>query len=508
MSGAPKRTRVVAEDDSSSSPPVLVEHEGAATARLLLEMEAKFKMMEGWAATANERAAKAEADAAAMRAELAEARRVLQEAVQAQGGAKAATLAAQQAQQAAQAAMQLAAQQAEERNREAGARMHAARDHQGLNMAEFAQMQAQAALTTKPRTFAGKGAAAGLTATDWIADAEYVFRTNEQLLGTAGTASAAASRLALAAAALTDEARVWYRGLTEQGKEPSSWEEFKRTFKGRFDVVSSSWFLQKELEKLVERHQQKRENMSMDAMSAYCSRFEELANRLPDEFMLRHTKLNLLAQGLPLRARRTVMDSTVQEDYTQAKTVSEMVALVLRKAATDLYAREGVKGLSASSSSPATSSSSSSGVADMDLGALTRAMDVFGVNRSQAAQYLREQEGWAPHDTSDSGSSSTAPAPHVALTAMLQGMETEKAAALLLNAFGTHRNRTAVSQGIKKTVPKELADARKKAGLCLKCGVVQYVTGGHTARSCRAPVDLQTGVKEGRKKAGMPEKDF
>jgi hypothetical protein len=143
----------------------------------------------------------------------------------------------------------------------------------------------------------------------------------------------------------------------------------------------------------------------------------------------------------------------------------------------------------------------------MDLGALATVMNAFGVSRSQAAQYMSEQEGWAPFDTSDSSSSSSAPAPHLALTALLQNMETERAAAVLLNAFGTHRSRTAVPSGVKRVVPKELAEARKKAGLCLKCGVAWYVTGGHTARSCKTPADLTTSVEAGRKRAEAA-KDF
>jgi len=455
--------------------------------------------MESWVESANARAERAEAAAAAMKAELASTQAVLQDSLRDKGGAREAAV-------AARIAAQLAAQQAAERSSEGEAKLQAASNLHGqggigLNMVAFAQMQAQAALTTKPRPFAGKGAAAGMAAADWIADAEYVFRTNEQLLGTTDTPSAATSRLALAAAALTDEARVWYRGLSERGQEPKSWVEFKKAFKGRFDSVSSSWLIKAELEKLVEQHQGK-ENMSMEKLSSYCSRFEEMANRLSDEFFPRHAKLDLLSKGLPLRARRTVMDPTVQEDFTQAKSVSEVVATVLKKASTDLYAREGAKGLTASSSASTASSSSPSGVTDMDLGALAMAMKNFGVSRSLAAQYIQEQEGWAPHDTSDSGSSSAPPPQAVALTALLQNMEPEKAASLLLNAFGTHRNRTAVAQGLKKLVPAELAEARKKAGLCIRCGVVAYVTGGHTARSCKAPVDTTTSAAEGKKKAG------
>jgi hypothetical protein len=50
-----------------------------------------------------------------------------------------------------------------------------------------------------------------------------------------------------------------------------------------------------------------------------------------------------------------------------------------------------------------------------------------------------------------------------------------------------------------------LFHARKKAGLCCKCGVAKYEPDahGHNARTCKAAADKTTSVEEGRKKAGF-----
>ena len=59
--------------------------------------------------------------------------------------------------------------------------------------------------------------------------------------------------------------------------------------------------------------------------------------------------------------------------------------------------------------------------------------------------------------------------------------------------------------GVLKELPRELAESRKKAGLCIKCGVAKYEPGGHghNAVTCKAAVDKTTSVEEGRKKANF-----
>ena len=51
-----------------------------------------------------------------------------------------------------------------------------------------------------------------------------------------------------------------------------------------------------------------------------------------------------------------------------------------------------------------------------------------------------------------------------------------------------------------KEVPHELSEARKKAGLCIKCGVAEYEPGGsgHNSRTCKAPAEQDDQRSGGR----------
>ena len=58
---------------------------------------------------------------------------------------------------------------------------------------------------------------------------------------------------------------------------------------------------------------------------------------------------------------------------------------------------------------------------------------------------------------------------------------------------------------MKDQIPEAMIEARKAAGLCVKCGVVKYEGGGrgHNAKTCKAGFDKTTSVAEGKKKAGF-----
>ena len=94
----------------------------------------------------------------------------------------------------------------------------------------------------------------------------------------------------------------------------------------------------------------------------------------------------------------------------------------------------------------------------------------------------------------------------------------EQIQAAVLSALATHakvgagpaarergNSRRNAPSGVLKEIPQDLFEARKKAGLCCKCGVAKYEGGnqGHNARTCKAAADKTTGVEEGRKKANF-----
>lgn len=61
----------------------------------------------------------------------------------------------------------------------------------------------------------------------------------------------------------------------------------------------------------------------------------------------------------------------------------------------------------------------------------------------------------------------------------------------------------AVPPDVRASVPAALEQGRRTAGLCVKCGKLPYVKGGHSARTCH-DLDTRTPVAEGMKKAGLP----
>ena len=156
----------------------------------------------------------------------------------------------------------------------------------------------------------------------------------------------------------------------------------------------------------------------------------------------------------------------------------------------------------------------------MSLDAISLAVTTFGWTREEAQRNLSDGEGWAPHDTSDgskssSSSSSSGPASSGSPT---PAFSLEEKFDKLLAAFAAQgtkvgagpaarerNSRRNAPSGMAKEIPQDLFDARKKAGLCCKCGVAKYEPGGHghNSRSCKAAVDKTTSAAEGMKKAGF-----
>ena len=256
-------------DDSSSSPavrehdPSVVSDVGGLAPGFGDQLEARFRQLEEFAHESARRAAEAEKKAERMRAELLATQSQLLEATRHKEVISQAAAAAAKAQRTAEEAASRSSH-LESTLRPSGP--YSGPSVPAVDFRALAQLSAQAALTSKPEPFTGSGASVGMAAANWLRNTEYVFRTNEQLLQTANTPAAEASRVALAVQALKDEARVWYTGLTEQNREPATWEEFKKLFKARFDSINNAWLVKRQLEELVEAHDGKG-NMSMDKLA-------------------------------------------------------------------------------------------------------------------------------------------------------------------------------------------------------------------------------------------------
>lgn len=367
---------------------------------------------------------------------------------------------------------------------------------QKQQLAATAQLLALQALGPLP-TFTGKGAATGLAALDWLQRVERYFGSREAALGQTAE-QADAVRPAMAAGALDDDALRWYNALPAAAR-PTTWAGFRKALLGRYSSVPAVRVRIEQLRSFVEAARRLRDKMTLEGLQSYTSRFQQLAGEIPQTHLTEHGKLELLARGLSARLAETVLQEDAKEDLLP---LHEVAQRVLAKAAFTEYAG----GQSASAAAP-------SGRGDpMDLDAVSLCAAQFGVSREEAQRYVEPREGWAPYDTDAAGLSDSAPSGAAAANSSATSGEPSLAQLLAaLSRFGSSRDGKAQSQrrhapdAVKGVVPKELAEARRSAGLCIKCGIAKYEPGGrgHNAGICRAAADKTTSVAEGKKKAGF-----
>lgn len=353
--------------------------------------------------------------------------------------------------------------------------------------------QALAAVVAMPTipAFSGKETAnsLGREAEEWLNHAERVFQLRE------ATGSAAVPdhlRLAHVNCALTGPAQEWYTALVTK---PTTWAAFRTAVLQRYQVGSTARLLEAKLRRLST--DAARAKLSIDGVRAYLHQFLNVANRLRDSEMLQHTKVGLLIEGLPVRYR----EFAIREDEAAAEravplTIATLADRLLRRTAHGELAAAGYSGGGASGSSGATA---------MDLSAISVAQlaETFGVTPDLAAAYLESEEGWAEHDTSVGGSAAALSRPAEDRLAAV-----ERSLHALTQAV--RRPASSAPRGLPDSIPEALAEARKAAGLCVRCGVAAYAPGkGHNRRTCKAAEDKTTSVKEGARRAGVPARpDF
>lgn len=357
-----------------------------------------------------------------------------------------------------------------------------------------AQLLALQALGQLP-TFSGKGASSGLAALEWLQHAERYFTARETALGISA-AGGDATRVALAANALQEDAQRWYNGLP-QASHPTTWQAFRDALLGRYGNVPAVRVRIEQLRSFVDAARRLRDKMTLEGLQGYTSRFQQLAGEIPDTHLTAHGKLELLARGLVPRLAEVVLT----EDAKQTPSpLHEIAQRVLARAAFKEYAGS----MSASSALQHEA---------MQLDAVSLCATQFGISREEAARYVEPGEGWAPHDTdahSHTAAQPTAPSPTDGLEErMLAAFQRFQAAGHPNSSPGpqgkSQSSRRYVPSGVKDEIPEAMILARKAAGLCVKCGVVKYEGGGrgHNAKTCKAGFDKTTSVAEGKKKAGF-----
>jgi hypothetical protein len=215
-----------------------------------------------------------------------------------------------------------------------------------------------------------------------------------------------------------------------------------------------------------------------------------------------HEKLALLARGLPQRYAEVVMQEDAKKPLPP---LHEVINTVLARAA--------FKQQAASYGGTSTSSGSTPPI---NIDAISLAVATFGWTREEAQSNLHDSEGWAPYDTSGSSSSQGAgpasagsPTPSPSMSEQIQAavLNALAAAAARVGAgpAARERNQSRRNGGVAKEIPTELVEARKDAGLCIRCGVVAYEPGssGHNAATCHGAVDRTTSAEDGIKQAGL-----
>jgi alkylated DNA nucleotide flippase Atl1 len=360
--------------------------------------------------------------------------------------------------------------------------------------ANTAQMLLLSALGDLP-TFNGKAADTTLAATEWLQRAEDFFAAREQALRIDAAAGDRA-RVLNATTALVDDARRWFAALPTR---PASWNEFVKAVRARYCSVPDKRIRVDRLCEFVEKASKLRDKLNVQGMQAYAARFQQLAGEVPDDYVTLHGKIALLARGLPTRYAEVVMKEDAHDPPTP---LHKVIEIVLSRAANKEHA------VTYGGGAPAASASA----APMQLDAIQLAAAAFGWSREEAIKNFDDSnaEGWAPHDTSSSS--------HFAGPSNGRG-DTAKAfsdsqMAQLASMFGGRRDdanppaknqsqRRNMPPDVRQTVPAQLAEARKAAGLCVKCGVTKYEPGGrgHNSRTCKLPADLTTSAADGKKKA-------
>lgn len=366
---------------------------------------------------------------------------------------------------------------------------------QRAQAASAAQMLLLHSLGELP-TFNGKGSDTTLAAQEWLQRSEDYFAAREQALGIDAAAGDKA-RVLSAAGALHDDARRWLNALPQR---PDTWDALRTAVRARFCSVPDERVRVDRLHEFVDKASRLRDKLNVQGMQAYTARFAQLAGEVPDEYVTLHGKLALLARGLPQRYAEVVLQEDAKRPLPPLHAV---INTVLSRAAHKEHA-----------ASYAGAAAASASAAPLGLDAVTLAATTFGWSREEAQRHLDESEGWAPYDTDappavphplQQQRGGTAPT-----TAGFSAEQLAQLAAMFGSRSGgdgggKQSQRRNAPKGVRDAVPEALLEARKQAGLCIKCGVVKYEGGskGHNAKTCKAAADATTSAAEGKRKAGF-----
>ena len=342
--------------------------------------------------------------------------------------------------------------------------------------------------------FTGDGDSAGLKALAWVQAAELAFKSHTLATGYALTD---AQKQAHALRALGGNAQTWYVSLTA---EPQGWPAFREAFLRRWQMAASGEVLERRLVALSRSVAALRRPLSNDGLHRFAAQFLQLANQIPSGDLTDHSKATLFIEALPSALQDYAISR--KQDYRRNAAdgshipLHQLVDLVLQRS-TNRSLASAIGHTSAAGHAPTGGPTSPDA---MDLSALAAQL---GVPAAEAAGFLEGLPEWdTDADTIASPAAAagpaSAPAPGGPSLAQQLNALTQQ-----LNALT--QNRRNVPGGALKSIPNDLIQARKKAGLCARCGIAKYEPAphGHNARSCKARPDAQTSVADGLQRAGL-----
>jgi hypothetical protein len=285
-------------------------------------------------------------------------------------------------------------------------------------------------------------------------------------------------RVTSSAALLGGDALKAYNRETSTNGEPTTWASFKELLRKRWHFVETEYIVRKAIRALVIR------GPSLPA-ARYAELYQQQVTRLPNSESpdFQPPLIFEFCEGLIPSLRQRVFDK-------QHKTLQAAILQVCRSDAT-----RAVLGVTSAENKSSFGSSSSSTDA-MDLSVIgSLAPD----DRAAALAALRhdgaDAEVSAAAATSGASSQSGTQETLLAQLSLL----TKHVAALSQsgpNRHGGSRPHGKSSGGRSQRggpvheIPEHVAEARKRLGWCIRCGVTPFKAGGHSSRKCDKPADL------------------
>lgn len=354
------------------------------------------------------------------------------------------------------------------------------------------------------KPFDGKAGPTGLALQEWLTHAELYFMARENAMGITAT-EGDAHRISAARAALTDDALRWLSSLPSP--LPATWASFRLAMKKRFDSVSSAQVREATLQRFVEAARRVREKLNVEGIQKYTTLFLQHASQLDSGRVTEASKRILYAQGLPARYAEMVLTEDAKDNPPP---LHEVAQTVLAKATMKAHANSG--GLpQAAADDPSPSPTSDS----MEIDSIRLCAAQFGIPLAEIGRLLASQGSMHTHARGNAANTLPSTAGPSSSGGRSSTSEEISPAERLLAAFEARYGKSSSSSGQSQSsrrntpndssdeVPQELADDRKEAGLCIRCGVTNYEPGsrGHNARTCTLPVNKVLSAAEGRKQA-------